>query len=76
MVVRGRYGEAVRDLLIIYCLMYSTAIVCLLLFYAKATVFQLYQGGDIMYTMRRRKPEPMLLPTQGIFNLPHHIGIV
>ena len=29
-----------------------------------------------MYEMRRRKPEPTLLLTQGIFNLPHHIGMV
>ena len=41
-----------------------------------ATVFQLYHGGDMMYEMKRRKPEPTLLPTQGIFNLSHHIGMV
>ena len=28
------------------------------------------------YGMRRRKPMPTLLPTQWIFNLSHHIGIV
>ena len=33
---------------------------------------------DMMYEMRTRKPEPTLLPstllpTEGIFNLPHHI---
>ena len=44
--------------------------VCLLLFYAIATLFQLYPGGDIMYEMRRIKP------TQGIFNLPNHTGLV
>ena len=38
-----------------------------------ATVFQLY--GDAMYEMIR-KPEPTLLPTQGIFTSPHHIGMV
>ena len=27
---------------------------CLLLFYARATVFQLYHGGDMMYEMGRR----------------------
>ena len=43
------------------------------LFYAITAVFQLYHGGDMMYEMRRGKPEPMLLPTRGIFNLPHHI---
>ena len=43
-----------------------------LLFYAIATIFQLYHGGNMMYEMRRRKPEPPLLPTQWIFNLPHH----
>ena len=41
-----------------------------------ATVFQLYVGGDVIYEMHRRKPEPTLFLTQGIFNLPHHIGIV
>ena len=50
--------------------------VCLLLFYAMTTVFQLYHGGDMTYEMRR-KPEPTPLPTQGIFNLPHRdIGMV
>ena len=36
---------------------------------------QLYHGGDMMYEMRKLKPEPTLLPTQGNFNLPHHIGM-
>ena len=49
--------------------------VCLLLFYAIATIVQLYHGGDMMYEMRRRKPESTLLQTQWIFNLPHHIGM-
>ena len=26
--------------------------------------------------MRRRKPEPTLLQTQGIFKIAHHIGMV
>ena len=43
----------------------------LLLFYAIATVSVLYHGD-----MRWRKTEPTLLPTQGIVNLPHHIGMV
>ena len=30
----------------------------------------------MMYETRRKKPEPILLPTQGIFNLPRHIGKV
>ena len=47
-------------------------IVCLLLFYAIATVFQL----DMMYEMRRRKPEHTLLPNQGIFKLPYLIVMV
>ena len=51
----------------------GTSPVCL--FYTIATVFQLYHGGDMMYEMRRRKSEPTLLPTQVIFNLPHHIGM-
>ena len=51
--------------------------VCLLLFYAIATVFKLYHDGDMMYyDMRRRKPKPTVLPTQGIFNLPYNIGMV
>ena len=44
--------------------------------YAIATVFQLYNGSDMMYEMRRRKLEPTLLPTQEILNLPHHKGMV
>ena len=32
-------------------------VICLLLFYAMETVFQLYHGGDKMYEMRRRKPK-------------------
>ena len=30
----------------------------------------------MMYEMRKRKPENTLLQTQGVFNLPHHIGMV
>ena len=48
--------------------------VCLL--YAIATMFQLYHGGDIMYEMRRRKPESTLLQTQRIFSIAHYIGNV
>ena len=48
----------------------------MLFFHTIATVFQLYNGGDMMHEMRRKKPEPTLLPTKGIFNLPHHIGMV
>ena len=51
-------------------------LVCLLLFYTIVTIFQSYQGGDMMHEMRRRKRVHALLPTQGIFNLPHHIGMV
>ena len=29
----------------------------------------------MMHDMRRKKPKPTLLPTQGIFNLPHQIGM-
>ena len=47
--------------------------VCLVLFYVIATVFQLYHGSDMIYEMRRRKPEWTLLPTQEIFMLPPHI---
>ena len=49
---------------------HDVTLYCLLLFYAIATIFQLYHGGDMMYEMSRRKPEPTLLLTQGIFNLP------
>ena len=48
----------------------------MLRFYAMATVFQLYHGVDMMYEMTRRKPEPTLLLTKGIFTLPHHIGTI
>ena len=48
--------------------------ICLWLFYAIATEFQ--YSGDMMYEMRRRKPKPTLLPTQWIFNLPCHTGMV
>ena len=36
----------------------------------------LYHGSDMMDEMRRRKPKPTLLLIEGIFNLPHHIGMV
>ena len=57
-------------------LRWSLMFVCLFLFYAIATVFQFYHGSYMMYEMRRRKPESTLLPTQGIFNHPNHIGMV
>ena len=51
--------------------------VCLSLIYTIATVFQFYYSSDMTYEMRRRKPEPTLLPTQAIlFNLSHHVGMV
>ena len=31
----------------------------------------IYYGGDMIYEMRSRMPEPTPLPIQGIFNLPH-----
>ena len=30
----------------------------------------------MMYEIRRKKTEPTLLPNKGIFNLPHHIGLI
>ena len=42
------------------------------LFCTIATVLQLYHGSDMIYEMRKRKSEPTILQTQGIFNLPHH----
>ena len=47
--------------------------ICLLLLFA--TVFQLHHGSGMMYEVRRRKADPTLLPTQGIFNLLHPIGM-
>ena len=42
-----------------------------------ATVFMLYQYlCYMMYEMRRRNPKATLLPTEGIFNLPHNKGMV
>ena len=57
-------------------LMVMSGFVCLLLSYTIATVFQLYLWCKMMYEMRRRKPEPRLLLTQGMFNLPDDIGMV
>ena len=54
---------------------FPVSIVCLLLFYTIATVLQLYHCGDMMCEMRKN-PEPTLLPTQEIFNLPHNIVMV
>ena len=51
-----------------------TSSVCL--FYAIAPDVQLYHGGDIMYDMRRRKPEPTPLPTQEMFKVPQHKGMI
>ena len=58
------------------CCSSNIDLVCLLLSYTIATVFQLYHGTDMMYEMRRRKLESILLLTHWIFNLPHHIGMV
>ena len=49
--------------------------VCLLLFYAIATVFKLFYGSDMMYEMRR-KAEPTVLLPQGIFYLPQDIAML
>ena len=59
----------------VYSFLFVCLFVCLTLFYAVATVFQLYHGNDMIYEMRRgTKPEPTLLTMQGIFDLPHHYG--
>ena len=55
--------------------MHRILLFCLLL-YTIATVLQLYHGGDMMDQMTSRKPKPTILPTQGIFNLPYHVGMV
>ena len=49
---------------------------CSLLFYVRARIFHLHHGSDMMYDMRRRKPEHTLLPTRRIFNLQQDIGMV
>ena len=41
----------------------------------RVRVFQFYHGSPMVHEMRR-KPKPSHLPTQGIFNLPHHIGTI
>ena len=46
------------------------------MFYAITTIFQLNLGGDMMYEMSRRKPEPTFLAIQGIFNLLHHLSMI
>ena len=51
----------------------ETKFVSFSLFYAIAIVFQLHQCNVMLYEMGRRKSDPTLLLTQGIFNLPHHM---
>ena len=46
------------------------------LFYTITTVFQSYQGSDMLYEMRRRKADPTVIPTHEILNLPHHMGVM
>ena len=56
---------------------------CLFVCYPIETVFQLYDGGDMMCEMRRRKPEPTLLLSRGTDmrgtglpeNVEFHLGI-
>ena len=43
---------------------------------AIGTSFQAYFGGEMMYEMMKRKPQPMLFLAQVIFNLAHHIDMV
>ena len=33
-------------------------------------------GGDMIYEMKRRKPEPTPYRLEGIINLPHHIAMI
>ena len=51
-------------------------IVHFVLFYPIAILLQLHPDSDIIYEMRGRQHKPTLLPTQGIFNLRHHIVMV
>ena len=70
-------GSISMDILYTWDLFTSSLIsLFVLLFCAIATVFQFYLGGDMMYEMRRGKPNPILLLTQGIVNVPHYIGMV
>ena len=57
-------------------MVYNHKFEILLLWHKTTTNMRLYHGDDMMYEMRRRKPESALLATQGFFNLPYHIGIV
>ena len=51
---------ATRMVLLNVCWVAASYLICFvsLLLYARATVFQLYHGNDMMYEMRTRKPEP------------------
>ena len=44
------------SLLYLQCVPFSTCKVCLLLFYALATVFQLYYGGDMIWDEKEKAP--------------------
>ena len=56
---------------------YICKYVCLFVVdYTIAAVYQLYHGVGMMYEMESRKPDPIHLLTQVIFNLPHRTGII
>ena len=57
------------------CVTYASHIVVVL---HHSTRFQLdlYIGSDMMYEIMKRTPEHTFFPTNRIFNLPHHIGMV
>ena len=75
LLITGRWHDSPSVLPSRGSIQFNSLLFCLL-FYSIATVFQLYHGHDMMYEMRRRKPDPTLLPTQEIFNPPAHIGMV
>ena len=51
----------------------GTNMICF--FHAIATIFQLYHGTDMVWD-EKEKTQAYILMNQGIFNTPHHIGMV
>ena len=58
------------------CILMAVFVCYCFIWWQQTTVFQLYHGSNMMNEMRTRKSKPTLLPTQWIFNLAHHTGIV
>ena len=49
------------------CILYRTLSLFVVVLRHSNSMSVIYQGDDMMYEMRR-KPEPTLLPSQGIFD--------